>query len=258
MVLIAAGVMSACLGNPAALVSAESPTPQIEAGTVEPRNVTQPAAPPPPTSSNPPTQSPPLVPPRDSEDGAEATPPPAQDSGNGASTGDAVARFTAAKAGSVSIQDGNSQSEYGFSPSSLTVASGDTVTWTNDGSLPHDVSGSGLSSGTLSPGQNYSHTFKSPGSFSYVCSIHPFMKGSVTVRGGGGGGNSNSASESQGGGGDTGVTGPGSESSAVGSAGAAGSDTSLPSTGQPVAPLLAVGDALLILGALVRRRARLA
>jgi LPXTG-motif cell wall-anchored protein len=253
--LIAAGVMSACLGNPAALVSAQSSAPEVEAGTVEAGDVPQPAAPPPPASSNPPPQSLPL-PPSDSEGGAEATPPPAQGPRNGASTGGAVAHFTAAKAGSVSIQDGNSQSEYRFSPSSLTVASGDTVTWTNNGSLPHDVSGSGLSSGTLSPGQDYSHTFNSPGSFSYVCSIHPFMKGSVTVKGGGGGGDSNSGSGSQGGGGDTGVTGPGSESSAVGSAGAAGSDTSLPSTGQAVAPLLAVGGALVLLGALVRRRAR--
>jgi LPXTG-motif cell wall-anchored protein len=80
------------------------------------------------------------------------------------------------------------------------------------------------------------------------------MKGSVTVSGGGGGGSGGSGS----GGGDPGLTGPGSESDAVSSAGAAGSDTQLPSTGQPVTPLIAVGGMLIALGALLRRRARAA
>jgi plastocyanin len=244
--LIAAGVMSACLGNPAALVSAQSSASEVEAGTVEVGEVAQPAASPPPTPANPPSQAPPPG----SGNRQEVTPPPGQGLEDDVSTGAPAAGSATSKTGSVSIQDGNSQSSFRFSPSSLTVASGDTVTWTNNGSEPHDVSGDGLSSGTLSPGQNYSHTFKGPGSFSYVCSIHPFMKGSVTVKGGGGGGGSDSGS----GGGGTNVSGPGSESDAVNSAGAAGSDTQLPTTGRPVAPLLAVGGALVALGALLRRR----
>jgi LPXTG-motif cell wall-anchored protein len=255
-VMIALGVLSACVGNPAALVSAQSSAPEVEAGTVEVGDVAQPAASPPPTRTNPPSQAPPPVPSPNGSPGTETERPPAQGPGEDASTDVLVAQSTSAKTSSVSIQDGNSQSAYRFAPSSITVAGGDTVTWTNDGDLPHDVSGSGLQSGTLSPGQDYSHTFNSTGSFSYICSIHPSMKGSVTVKGGGGGGQQ-SGSGSQNSGDDTGVTGPGSESDAVGSAGAAGSDTQLPSTGQPVTPLVAVGGALIVLGALMRRHTRI-
>ncbi len=144
----------------------------------------------------------------------------------------------------MSILDGNSQSSFRFSPSSITVAAGDTVTWTNNGSASegHDVSGSGgLGSGTLHSGQSYSHTFASPGTFSYICSIHPFMKGTVTVQGtssgggDGGGGGDQAATPPTG----TSPTSPGSESAAVTSADAAGSATQLPSTGMPLLPLLA-------------------
>jgi LPXTG-motif cell wall-anchored protein len=140
------------------------------------------------------------------------------------------------------------------------VSAGDTVNWTNNGNEPHDVSGDGLSSGLLNPGQGYSHTFNSPGTFDYICSIHPFnMKGSVTVlaSSGGGGGNqsaSGSGSSSATGTG-TSTTGPGSESAAGSSPDAAGTSGQLPSTGMPVLPLLGAGVGLVLVGALLRRRA---
>jgi plastocyanin len=154
----------------------------------------------------------------------------------------------AARSESVAILDGNSQSAYRFSPSSLTVNTGDTVNWTNNGAEPHDVTGSGLSSGTMQSGQSYSHTFASAGDFSYICSLHPFMKGSVTVLASSGEGGSSSSQDPS--------TGPGSESAAVNSSGAAGSSTQLPSTGLPVLPLLATGLALMLAGSLLRRRGR--
>jgi LPXTG-motif cell wall-anchored protein len=162
---------------------------------------------------------------------------------------------------SVSILDGNSQSAFRFSPSSITISTGETVTWTNNGTAPegHDVSGSGLGSGTLHNGQSYSHTFASPGTVSYFCSIHPFMKGTVTVEGtsSGGGGDSDS-SGSTGTSPSSGVAGTGSssESQAVTSPDAAGTASQLPSTGMAVLPLLAGGIGLLAAGALLRRRAR--
>jgi plastocyanin len=168
---------------------------------------------------------------------------------------DSSTSVSAAGSASVAILDGSTQSSFRFSPSSITVGAGDTVAWTNNGNEPHDVTGSGLASGTLQSGQGYSHTFASSGTFSYICSIHPFMKGSVTVQ----------AADSSGGGGasDPGstqappaATAPGSESAAVTSPGAAGSATQLPSTGMPVLPLLAAGGGLLLAGALLRRRAR--
>jgi plastocyanin len=74
---------------------------------------------------------------------------------------------------------------FAFSPSSLTVSVGTTVTWTNQDSASHTVtsdSGSELNSATLSTGQSFSHTFTQAGTFAYHCTIHPFMKATVTVQ----------------------------------------------------------------------------
>jgi plastocyanin len=71
---------------------------------------------------------------------------------------------------------------FAFSPSSLTVSRGTTVTWTNNDSAPHDVRGGPLHSPTLNHGASYSYTFKSAGRFSYICTFHPSMHGTVTVR----------------------------------------------------------------------------
>ena len=153
----------------------------------------------------------------------------------------------------MSILDGSSQSAYVYSPSSVTVSTGDTVNWTNNGAEPHDVTGSGLASGLLQSGQGYSYTFTDAGDYSYICSIHPFMQGSVSVLAASGGGGSDDSGSTQD---PSASTAPGSESAAVQSAGAAGSASQLPSSGMPVLPLLAAGVGLVLAGALLRRRAR--
>lgn len=74
---------------------------------------------------------------------------------------------------------------FAFNPSSLTVSVGTTVTWTNDDSVAHTVtsdSGSELTSAQIAPGQSYSHTFSTAGTFSYHCAIHPSMKAQVVVQ----------------------------------------------------------------------------
>jgi plastocyanin len=73
--------------------------------------------------------------------------------------------------------------DFAFQPASLTVEVGDTVTWTNSGAANHtSTSDSGLwSSGTLAPGQSFSFTFTSVGSFAYHCAIHPGMTGTIIV-----------------------------------------------------------------------------
>ncbi|MBI2916528.1 MAG: cupredoxin domain-containing protein [Chloroflexi bacterium] len=72
-----------------------------------------------------------------------------------------------------------------FSPGSLTVAAGKTVVWANTSSLPHTVTAGGMfDSGMVMPGSTYSYTFSAPGTYSYVCILHPGMAGSVTVTGG--------------------------------------------------------------------------
>ena len=77
-----------------------------------------------------------------------------------------------------------------FEPSDVTIKAGETVTWTNDESVAHDVHGSGpgeeFSSGPaggMEQGDTFSHAFDRPGTYDYVCRVHaPGMAGSVTVR----------------------------------------------------------------------------
>ena len=90
-----------------------------------------------------------------------------------------------------------------YSPGTITVAVGDTVTWTNNGSAPHTVTANDGSfdsdpdcpdnfDACMQPGDTYSHTFNSAGTFGYFCKVHgQSMAGTVVVEGsddGGGGG----------------------------------------------------------------------
>jgi amicyanin len=70
-----------------------------------------------------------------------------------------------------------------FTPDSLTVKVGTTVNWTNHDDIAHTVSftGSGVHSGDLDRNGSYSRTFTAPGTYAYICSIHPFMHGTVIV-----------------------------------------------------------------------------
>jgi plastocyanin len=80
-----------------------------------------------------------------------------------------------------------------FTPGTLSVAAGATVTWANSDSTIHTVTADDGSSnsGNIAIGATYSKVFNSAGTFSYHCSIHPEMTGKVIVTGsttGGGGG----------------------------------------------------------------------
>lgn len=70
-----------------------------------------------------------------------------------------------------------------FDPPQLVVAPGTTVTWTwDDGTIPHDVT---FDDGPASPLQDtgtWTRTFDQPGTYPYLCSIHPQMTGTVVVR----------------------------------------------------------------------------
>ena len=76
---------------------------------------------------------------------------------------------------------------YKFSPADLTINVGDTVTWTNHDTAPHNIvvtdGPEKFTSPTLQTGQTFSHTFTKAGKYSYYCSIHPDMKATVTVAG---------------------------------------------------------------------------
>jgi amicyanin len=70
-----------------------------------------------------------------------------------------------------------------FTPATLTVKAGTTVVWINKDSIAHTVnfSAGGVSSSILNQNNQFTHTFTAAGSFAYICQIHPFMHGSVTV-----------------------------------------------------------------------------
>ena len=73
---------------------------------------------------------------------------------------------------------------FAFSPYTLTVKVGDTVTWTNRDSASHTVtsdSGNELDSSSLGKGATYSHTFMQTGTFDYHCKFHSGMTGKVIV-----------------------------------------------------------------------------
>ncbi len=87
--------------------------------------------------------------------------------------------------------------EYSFGPSAVTITRGGSVTWNNDGTVAHTVTADsgGFSSGQLASatgggayggggtaGGSYTYTFTLPGTYTYHCSNHPTMTGSVTVQ----------------------------------------------------------------------------
>jgi plastocyanin len=88
--------------------------------------------------------------------------------------------------GTPSATSGNSVTIKGFAfhPASLTVKVGDKVTFTNEDSVVHTATGSGnaINSGNLAKGQSYTVTFTKVGTYNYICSIHPYMKGTVIVQ----------------------------------------------------------------------------
>lgn len=69
-----------------------------------------------------------------------------------------------------------------FNPAELSIKKGDTVTWTNQDSMAHKISGNGFQSDALNKGQSFSFTFNTAGTFDYICSIHPSMKGKIIVQ----------------------------------------------------------------------------
>ena len=90
----------------------------------------------------------------------------------------AAAQAPKAAANAVSAQDNT------FSPGTLKVSPGDTVTFTNDGAVAHTVtatSGAKFDSGSLEPGKTFKFTAEKAGTVSYVCTFHPGMQGTIEV-----------------------------------------------------------------------------
>lgn len=71
-----------------------------------------------------------------------------------------------------------------FNPSTITVAKGTTVTWTNKDNIDHTVSsndGTSFDKNPLSPGNSFSYTPATAGTFAYHCKIHTSMTATLIV-----------------------------------------------------------------------------
>jgi len=81
---------------------------------------------------------------------------------------------------------GTDTSDKGFTPNTITVVLGvnSTIVWTNNDGSPHTVTSNGgiFDSGNMAPGQSFTYTFTSTGTFAYHCTYHPWMTGTVVVK----------------------------------------------------------------------------
>lgn len=73
-----------------------------------------------------------------------------------------------------------------FSPANITVKKGTKVTWTNKDDVMHTATTEGsnpeqFDSGNLGKNDSFSFTFNTVGTYNYLCTPHPFMKGTITL-----------------------------------------------------------------------------
>src|SRR3954462_6482614 len=71
-----------------------------------------------------------------------------------------------------------------FQLGDVTVAVGDTITWVNKDPFPHNVTSKdgGFRSKDLDPDQSFRFTAKKPGTYHYVCTLHPTMAAVIHVK----------------------------------------------------------------------------
>jgi plastocyanin len=108
-----------------------------------------------------------------SEDTTTTESEPGDDKGGNAAapSGDAV------RSAEVEIED------FAYSPDPVTIEEGGKVIWKNRDSAPHTATAEdgSFDTGTIEEGKLKSETFKEPGTYAYICSIHPQMHGTVEV-----------------------------------------------------------------------------
>jgi plastocyanin len=108
--------------------------------------------------------------------GSGAPSTPTMPGGGGGGTGQEAITIT--------IPSSDGYGESSFSPGSVTIAVGRTVTWENKDSIAHTTTSNtaGLWNGQMGPTGTFSRTFTAAGTFDYRCTIHPGMSGSITAQ----------------------------------------------------------------------------
>jgi plastocyanin len=136
-----------------------------------------------------------------------------------------------------------------FSPGSVSIGAGESVTFTNNGDSPHTATADdgSFDTGTVESGSSATVAFDSPGTYRYYCQFHggpggSGMSGVITVTGSGGGSGGGGAGGS-GGSGAAGGSGTGTEDAPI-----------LPQTATPLPLIAAAGGLLLITGLVIGRR----
>ncbi len=238
--LAAIYALIAALVLPSSILAQEEATPAPETAA-EPAPAEQAPAEPAPAQAAPaePAQAEPAP--------AEPAPAPPEQvlADEGDETEPAKPKAIAAASGSVAIAD------FSFAPATITINQGDTVTWTNNGPTPHSATADNGSfdTGIFPAGQSRTHTFNEAGSFSYFCTPHPNMRGTVVVQASQSGGDTSTSD-------DAGAGGSGGSGTAGAEASQADDGPALPNSGADAGALLVLGALMLLLGGAVYRRAR--
>jgi plastocyanin len=95
-----------------------------------------------------------------------------------AAAGESATSATASSAKTIGIID------FRYKPTPLTVSAGTRVTFSNESDITHTATenGGGFATGRIAPGTSASVTLKRPGTYTFHCSIHPFMHGKIVVK----------------------------------------------------------------------------
>jgi plastocyanin len=74
--------------------------------------------------------------------------------------------------------------DFYFEPAPVEIRAGGEVTWENEGDTIHNVDGPGFFSEAIDPNDAWSRVFERPGTYDYLCTLHPeLMDGTVVVTG---------------------------------------------------------------------------
>jgi amicyanin len=70
---------------------------------------------------------------------------------------------------------------YKYEPAEITIQAGESVTWINKDAVRHTATGDGFDSGLFGKDKSFTQVFDEAGTFAYICTPHPYMKGTVIV-----------------------------------------------------------------------------
>jgi plastocyanin len=103
--------------------------------------------------------------------------------GAGADTGETTAEAPPKPGGDAPRAETVEMIDFAFEPAGVTVEVGGKVTWKNQGQAPHTATADNDSfdTGTVDAGKLKAETFDEAGTYAYICTIHPQMKGTVEV-----------------------------------------------------------------------------